>query len=264
MGPNQGVADWVRNRAQQVADALASGAWSLKPSGDTKTLHKPAEAGLILTRRTLDFAIGGAGYFLFRTSEGIAGSRDGRLQLDGSGRLCNDFGHLLDMAFTIPSGASHLLILRTGEVITQSHDGLYSAPGILHLGKLTEDGWKRGEPATEGFGPVLQGALGLSTGSDETMSSRLSNRHTYRQPAAGAGLTSTSGRLPKRKVISSQQVAALVERMLKEKESEIELDPSSKNLVEVLVRLAVNRLSTGQASELRRSLKLSHLEGGAQ
>ncbi|MEE9311571.1 MAG: hypothetical protein V3V10_04085, partial [Planctomycetota bacterium] len=66
---------------------------------------------------------------------------------------------------------------------------------------------------------------------------------------------------PKRKVISSQQVAVLVERMLEEKESELKIDPSSQDLVEVLVRLAVNRLSTGQASELRRSLRLSHLEG---
>ncbi|MEE9310962.1 MAG: hypothetical protein V3V10_00990, partial [Planctomycetota bacterium] len=197
MGPNQGVADWVRNRAQQVADALASGAWSLKPSGDTKTLRKPSGAGLMLTRRTLDFAIGGAGYFLFRTPEGIAGSRDGRLWLEGAGRLCNGKGHLLDMAFIIPSNASHLLILRTGEVITQSSDGRFSAPGFLHLGRLTDDGWKRGEPATDGFGPILQGAIGLSESPPQT-TTRLRNRHAYREPAAGAGLTSASGRRPKR------------------------------------------------------------------
>lgn len=78
-----------------------------------------AQGALQNTGRNLDVAIQGQGYLEFRRPDGTIGlSRNGALQVDGQGRLCNSNGDLLQPPITLPKGAdsSKLAIGPDGQV----------------------------------------------------------------------------------------------------------------------------------------------------
>lgn len=259
MGPEQGICEWVRLHAQQVIDALRGGAWPLPRESDTgrRAAMPPAgQSRLILTRRTLDFAIGGPGYFVVRTPDGLAGTRQGRLDLAPDGSLLAADGNPLDLEWRIPATASHLAVLRTGEAVARLQDGRYQALGTFTLGLLAGGSWQRGEPGQGGLGQLLQGALEVQgTDADPSRSLGVREGHRYRKPAPGSAAVGLRRKARQEtRVISSQQVAALVRRMQSGQPAPRKPEPDATSLIEELVRLAVNRLDPRQASELKRRL----------
>lgn len=259
MGPEQGICEWVRLHAQQVIDALRGGAWPLPRESDTgrrAALPPGGQSRLVLTRRTLDFAIGGPGYFIVRTPDGLAGTRNGRLDLAPDGSLLAADGCPLELEWRVPAAATHLAVLRTGETVARLKDGRYQALGVFTLGLPAAGGWQRGEPGQNGLGQLLQGALEVQgDDADPGRSLGVHEGHRFRKPAPGSASVGMRRKAQQEtRVISSQQVAALVRRMQTGQPAPRKSEPDATSLIEELVRMAVNRLDPRQASELKRRL----------
>lgn len=73
-----------------------------------------------LTGRPLDLAIEGDGYFAVRDGSGrLAFTRDGSFAVDGSGRIVNASGAVLDPPITVPAQATSVSVGRDGTVRAQ-------------------------------------------------------------------------------------------------------------------------------------------------
>ena len=124
-------------------------------------------------------AIRGDGYFRVLLSDGTAGyTRDGSFSPDGTGRLVNSSGHLLDPAVTVPEGAivsidgSQISFTDAqGNALGQQQIQLYrfaNPDGLKQLGNnllqaSTASGQQiEGIPGENGFGTIKSGEIEVS------------------------------------------------------------------------------------------------------
>jgi flagellar basal-body rod protein FlgG len=76
-----------------------------------------SQGNLQQTSNNLDVAIKGHGFFQVELPDGSTGyTRDGSLQVDGSGRLVTNNGYMVQPAITIPSNAQSVTIAPDGTV----------------------------------------------------------------------------------------------------------------------------------------------------
>jgi flagellar basal-body rod protein FlgG len=76
-----------------------------------------SQGNLQQTSNNLDIAIKGHGFFQVELPDGSTGyTRDGSLQVDGSGRLVTNNGYMVQPAITIPSNAQSVTIAPDGTV----------------------------------------------------------------------------------------------------------------------------------------------------
>lgn len=270
MGPDQGVRDWVHQRARQALEALRRGLWTLDADARNPKLAAPPlppDGQMLVTRRTLDLALGGPGFFLVETPDGLAGTRFGRFFLKNDGALQTAEGLQLQTGFRVPAGARQLVLLNGGEAVAGLEGGGFAVLGSLWVGLPDGNrpgGWAVFYPGEAGVGPLLQGALempsrlpsGKGIHDERARFVRpLEEHRNFRQPAAG-GACHSPGSMPHapREEISSQQIASLVRKLRVEALPEEHEDAEAGALMAELVRLAVNRLNSRQAAELRRTL----------
>lgn len=142
--------------------------------------HKQFTMGNIqVTDQGLDMAINGRGFFQILMPDGSVNyTRDGEFQLDSDGQLVNSNGFPLEPAITIPEGTGSVTISTDGIVSivdAQTGDstqvgniqladfinpaGLEAMGGNLFRETVASGAPIQGEPAQNGLGPLLQGAL---------------------------------------------------------------------------------------------------------
>lgn len=94
--------------------------------GQAGTLSDPREGTLQKSDNQLDFAIAGPGYFTVETPGGPRYTRDGRFELDGTGRVVNRDGYPLlsrgGQPVTIPTGTSKVEVSQTGRMTSDKGD----------------------------------------------------------------------------------------------------------------------------------------------
>lgn len=142
--------------------------------------HKQFTMGNIqVTDQGLDMAINGRGFFQILMPDGsIHYTRDGEFQLNSDGELVNSSGFPLEPGITIPEGA-HSVTIGTDGVVSvvdaQTGDttqvgniqladfinpaGLEAMGGNLFRETVASGAPTQGEPAQNGLGPIIQGAL---------------------------------------------------------------------------------------------------------
>jgi flagellar basal-body rod protein FlgG len=134
------------------------------------------------TRRPLDFAIEGDGYFQVQMPGGtLAYTRDGSFTISDQGMLVTNGGYAVVPGVSVPADATGMSVSRTG-VVTVNTPGspdsvevgrielarFANAPGLRALGEnLYQETAASGTPQTgfpqeQGFGRVIQGSLEAS------------------------------------------------------------------------------------------------------
>lgn len=142
--------------------------------------HKQFTMGNIqVTDQALDIAINGRGFFQILMPDGaIYYTRDGEFQLNSNGEIVNSSGFPLEPGITIPEGARSITIGADGVVSVvdaQTGDatqvgniqladfinpaGLEAMGGNLFRETVASGAPTQGEPAQNGLGPLIQGAL---------------------------------------------------------------------------------------------------------
>ena len=137
------------------------------------------EGNILVTDQGLDVAVNGRGFFQILMPDGsINYTRDGQFQLDSNGQVVNASGFPLEPAITIPEG-THSITIGTDGIVSivdaQTGDatqvgniqladfinpaGLEAMGGNLFRETVASGAPIEGEPAQNGLGPVLQGAL---------------------------------------------------------------------------------------------------------
>jgi flagellar basal-body rod protein FlgG len=141
------------------------------------------QGALQSTGRNLDVAVQGQGYLEFRRPDGTIGlSRNGALQVDAQGRLCNSDGDLLQPPITLPKGAdsSKLAISPNGQVTlgkqTLGKIQIVSVPAPDQLNPVGDSMFTAtagsGAPRAATGSTLAQGAL---EGSNVDIASAMSN-----------------------------------------------------------------------------------------
>ena len=140
------------------------------------------QGNLEATDNTLDLAIQGKGFFQVLLPDGTtAYSRDGTFQLNGTGLMVTHDGYQVQPGITIPSNAIDVTINNSGEVqVKIEGQTALSTVGQLQIATFLNDAgleaigdnlYKEtpasgaattGNPASTGFGSILQGFLETS------------------------------------------------------------------------------------------------------
>ncbi len=145
-----------------------------------KTVATPritTQGTLSPTGNTYDIAVQGEGYFRVTMPDStIAYTRDGSFSLDGSGRLVNQSGYLVDPAITVPQNATSVAISAQGQVTatipgstTPQNLGQITLSRFINKAGLESQGDNffkptaasgqaiDAAPGSEGFGTLQQG-----------------------------------------------------------------------------------------------------------
>jgi flagellar basal-body rod protein FlgG len=158
------------------------------------------QGNLEATDNTLDLAIQGKGFFQVLLPDGTtAYSRDGTFQLNGTGLMVTHDGYQVQPGITIPSNAIDVTINNSGEVqVKIEGQTALSTVGQLQIATFLNDAgleaigdnlYKEtpasgaattGNPASTGFGSILQGFLETSNvNAVEEISNLISAQRAY-------------------------------------------------------------------------------------
>lgn len=141
-----------------------------------------SQGNLQQTSNNLDIAIKGHGFFQVELPDGSTGyTRDGSLQVDGSGRLVTNNGYMVQPAITIPSNAQSVTIAPDGTVnvalpgqATPQSVGTLNLASFVNASGLEPRGqnlWAEtsasgapnaGAPGSNGLGSLQQGYVETS------------------------------------------------------------------------------------------------------
>ncbi|MFL5883954.1 MAG: flagellar hook-basal body protein [Thermoleophilaceae bacterium] len=117
-----------------------------------------AEGSLQQTGNPLDVAIQGQGFFQVRRPNGqVALTRNGNFRLDGTGRLVNQDGVLVQPAITVPRGTDE-------SKVAIASDGTVTAQGGRRLGQISVVD----VPSVDGLQPVGDNLYALTAASGGT------------------------------------------------------------------------------------------------
>ena len=137
------------------------------------------EGNIQVTDQGLDMAINGRGFFQILMPDGSVNyTRDGEFQIDSSGQIVNSDGYPLEPSITVPQGTQNVTIGTDGVVsVVDAQTGASTQIGTVQLadfinpsgleavgGNLFRETVASGspiqsDPAQNGVGPVIQGAL---------------------------------------------------------------------------------------------------------
>ena len=144
------------------------------------SIYRLHEQGTIkMTENPLDLAITGEGYYQITMPNGdTAYTRSGVFQLNENGELVTAQGYLVDPGITVPDDAEEVVVNASGEVLVKSPGQVtMQNVGQLQLAKFVNPAGLEaigdtlfketnasgapttGNPATEDFGEIKQGAL---------------------------------------------------------------------------------------------------------
>ena len=132
-----------------------------------------------VTEQSLDVAIDGHGFLQMLQPDGsIAYTRNGQLQINSDGQVCNADGYLLEPAIIVPEGATKITIgadgavnaFTPGEIEPQplgditlvdfiNYPGLQPIGGNLFLETVASGNPIEGTPGENGLGVIKQGML---------------------------------------------------------------------------------------------------------
>jgi len=137
------------------------------------------QGNLQVTEQTFDVAIDGHGFLQLLQPDGsIAYTRNGQLQLNSDGQVCNADGYLLEPAIIVPEGATKVTIGADGAVNAYTpgqvdpqplgditlvdfinYPGLQPIGGNLFLETVASGNPIEGTPGENGLGTLKQGML---------------------------------------------------------------------------------------------------------
>lgn len=158
------------------------------------------QGNLSATDNTFDLAIQGKGFFQVTTPTGdTAYTRDGTFQLNESGQVVTSDGFLVVPNITVPSTAIDVTINASGEVLVkvdgtvnlsnvgqiqtavfQNEPGLEAVGGNLYKETPASGSPVTGNPASSGFGSILQGFVETSNvNAVEEISNLISAQRAY-------------------------------------------------------------------------------------
>lgn len=158
------------------------------------------QGNLEATDNTLDLAIQGKGFFQVLLPDGTtAYSRDGTFQLNGTGQIVTHDGYTVQPGITIPSTAIDVTVNNSGQVqIKIEGQTALTTAGQLQIATFLNDAGLEaigdnlyretpasgtattGNPASTGFGTILQGFLETSNvNAVEEISNLISAQRAY-------------------------------------------------------------------------------------
>jgi len=158
------------------------------------------QGNLEATDNTLDLAIQGKGFFQVLLPDGTTSyTRDGTFQLDGTGRIVTHDGYQVQPGITIPSNAIDVTVNNSGQVQVKiegqtalsnvgqlqiatflNDAGLEAIGDNLYLETPASGTPTTGNPASTGFGTILQGFLETSNvNAVEEISNLISAQRAY-------------------------------------------------------------------------------------
>lgn len=142
-------------------------------TSSTQKIH--AQGGLQETKRPLDVAIVGEGFFQLSKPDGtFVYSRDGSFKLSAEGSIVSSNGLVLDPGFQVDSTVANIQINRDGVVQATQNDGTTTELGTIQVVKFVNVGGLRslgdntyaetdssgapiiGQPSLDGFGELRQ------------------------------------------------------------------------------------------------------------
>ncbi len=133
------------------------------------TFKNFTEGTINVTNNPLDIAINGQGFYQVTMPDGsLRYTRDGALQMDGSGRIVTQDGYFLNPPITIPSTATGIVVLPTGQVQITLPQGTNEVVGQIQLANFInpaglESIGQNLYQATDASGPVYIGTPGTET-----------------------------------------------------------------------------------------------------
>ena len=158
------------------------------------------QGNLTATDNTFDLAVQVRGYFRVQLPTGeIAYTRDGTFQLNANGQIVNHDGYTVLPAITVPNNAVDVTVNQSGQVLVKlqgqvalsnvgqlqianfpNEAGLNSVGGNLYLETPASGVPVTGNPASTGFGSILQGFLETSNVNPvEEISNLISAQRAY-------------------------------------------------------------------------------------
>jgi len=158
------------------------------------------QGNLEATDNTLDLAIQGKGFFQVLLPDGTtAYSRDGTFQLNGTGQIVTHDGYTVQPGITVPSTAIDVTVNNSGQVqIKIEGQTALTTAGQLQIATFLNDAGLEalgdnlyretpasgtattGNPASSGFGTILQGFLETSNvNAVEEISNLISAQRAY-------------------------------------------------------------------------------------
>ncbi len=158
------------------------------------------QGNLSATDNTFDLAIQGKGYFRIQLPTGeTAYTRDGTFQLNASGQLVTHDGYTVLPGIAIPSNAIDVTVNQSGQVLAKvqgavalsiagqlqlanfaNEAGLNSVGGNLYMESPASGTPTSGNPASTGYGSILQGFLETSNVNPvEEISNLISAQRAY-------------------------------------------------------------------------------------
>lgn len=158
------------------------------------------QGNLTATDNTLDLAIQGKGYFQIRLPTGeTAYTRDGTFQLNAEGQIVTHDGYTVLPGLTVPNNAIDVTVNASGQVLVKiqgtvalsnigqiqianfpNEPGLNSIGGNLYQESPASGAPITANPATTGFGSILQGFLETSNvNAVEEISNLISAQRAY-------------------------------------------------------------------------------------
>ena len=158
------------------------------------------QGNLEATDNTLDLAIQGKGFFQVLLPDGTtAYSRDGTFQLNGTGQIVTQDGYTVQPGITVPSTAIDVTVNNSGQVqIKIEGQTALTTAGQLQIATFLNDAGLEaigdnlyretpasgtattGNPASTGFGTILQGFLETSNvNAVEEISNLISAQRAY-------------------------------------------------------------------------------------
>jgi len=158
------------------------------------------QGNLEATDNTLDMAIQGKGFFQILLPDGTtAYTRDGTFQLDGTGKIVTHDGYQVQPGITVPANAIDVTVNNSGQVQVKiegqtalstagqlqtatflNDAGLEAIGDNLYLETPASGSATTGNPASTGFGTILQGFLETSNvNAVEEISNLISAQRAY-------------------------------------------------------------------------------------
>lgn len=158
------------------------------------------QGNLTATDNTFDLAVQGRGYFRVQLPTGeTAYTRDGTFQLDATGKVVNHDGYTVLPTITVPNTAVDVTVNQSGQALVKlqgqvalsnvgqlqisifpNEAGLNSIGGNLYLESPASGAPVAGNPASTGFGSILQGFLETSNVNPvEEISNLISAQRAY-------------------------------------------------------------------------------------